>query len=88
MCLFVLSTLEKEKTQKTGCAVGFEGRRAGMPVEHEARQLAFVCSLEVGCEPGWIGEGLNGAMARITVGNSLAVHMLIHSRLVAGLWGR
>ena len=41
-----------------------------------------------GGQPGPIEEGLNGAKARITVGNSLVVLMLIHSRMVAELLGR
>ncbi len=41
-----------------------------------------------GGQPGRIGKGLNGGKARITVGNSLVVLMLIRSRLVAELWGR
>jgi len=39
-------------------------------------------------QPGRIEKGLNGGKARITVGNSLVVLMLIRSRLVAELWGR
>ena len=36
-----------------------------------------------GGQPGRIEKGLNGGKARITVGNSLVVLMLIRSRLVA-----